>query len=62
MQAPATEDGTEVVSRRISFVLETVFGGLTTMVSGQLSHSDTAYTNLPLGAHTDLSYYTLPAG
>ena len=51
-----------MVARRISFILETVYGGLNTMVSGEWSHSDTAYGKLPLGAHTDTTYYTLPAG
>ena len=51
-----------MVARRISFVQETVYGRMSTMVSGELDHSDTAYTSLPLGAHNDLTYFALPAG
>ncbi|KAL8595957.1 hypothetical protein ACOMHN_018269 [Nucella lapillus] len=60
--APATAEGTELVTGRISFVQETVYGRVSTMVSGEMTHSDTAYTALALGAHTDLSYFTVPAG
>ena len=61
-QAPATEEGTEAVTNRISFPLETVYGKTSVMVSGEMAHSDTAYTSLPLGAHNDTTCYTLPAG
>lgn len=60
--APGTVAGTQAVAERISFVLETVFGRFSLMTSGMMSHSDTAYTNQALNAHTDTTYYTQPAG
>ncbi|KAK7090881.1 trimethyllysine dioxygenase, mitochondrial-like [Littorina saxatilis] len=60
--APATEEGTLSVTDRISFPLETVYGRSSVMVSGEMEHSDTAYTSMPLGPHIDTTYCTLPAG
>jgi trimethyllysine dioxygenase len=58
---PATPEDTERLIRRIAFIRETHYGGFWDFTS-DLSHGDTAYTNLPLGAHTDTTYFTDPAG
>lgn len=60
--APPTSEGTQMVTGRISFPLETVYGRVDVMVSGELAHSDTAYTSKALGAHTDTTYLAVPAG
>ncbi|XP_076454276.1 trimethyllysine dioxygenase, mitochondrial-like [Babylonia areolata] len=60
--APASVEGTELVTGRISFPLQTVYGSVSTMVSNELSHSDTAYTSVALGAHNDTTYFSVPAG
>lgn len=58
---PATPEETEKLIRRIAFIRETHYGGFWDFTS-DLSHGDTAYTNLALGAHTDTTYFTDPAG
>jgi trimethyllysine dioxygenase len=58
---PATPEDTEQLIRRIAFIRETHYGGFWDFTS-DLSHGDTAYTNLSLGAHTDTTYFTDPAG
>lgn len=58
---PATPEDTERLVRRIAFIRETHYGGFWDFTS-DLSHGDTAYTNLRLGAHTDTTYFTDPAG
>ena len=58
---PATPEDTEALVRRIAFIRETHYGGFWDFTS-DLSHGDTAYTNLALGAHTDTTYFTDPAG
>lgn len=58
---PATPEATEELVRRIAFIRETHYGGFWDFTS-DLSHGDTAYTDLALGAHTDTTYFTDPAG
>jgi trimethyllysine dioxygenase len=58
---PATPEDTEALIRKIAFIRETHYGGFWDFTS-DLSHGDTAYTNLALGAHTDTTYFTDPAG
>lgn len=58
---PATPEETEALVRKIAFIRETHYGGFWDFTS-DLSHGDTAYTNLALGAHTDTTYFTDPAG
>lgn len=58
---PATPEDTEQLIKKIAFIRETHYGGFWDFTS-DLSHGDTAYTNLALGAHTDTTYFTDPAG
>lgn len=58
---PATPTDTETLVRRIAFIRETHYGGFWDFTS-DLSHGDTAYTDLALQAHTDTTYFTDPAG
>ncbi|KAG8864920.1 hypothetical protein FRB96_003507 [Tulasnella sp. 330] len=58
---PPTPEDTERLCKRIAFIRETQYGGFWDFTS-DLSHGDTAYTNLALKAHTDNTYYTDPAG
>ncbi|XP_046577480.1 trimethyllysine dioxygenase, mitochondrial-like [Haliotis rubra] len=52
---------TQETVERITFLQESVFGRMWSFTS-DLQRSDTAYTNLFLGAHTDTTYLNLPAG
>lgn len=58
---PATPEATESLIERIAFIRPTHYGGFWDFTS-DLSHGDTAYTDLALGAHTDTTYFTDPAG
>ncbi|KAG9027363.1 hypothetical protein FRB95_007824 [Tulasnella sp. JGI-2019a] len=58
---PTNPESTEALCRRIAFIRETQYGGFWDFTS-DLSHGDTAYTNIALKAHTDNTYYTDPAG
>ncbi|KAG0361424.1 hypothetical protein BGZ54_009103 [Gamsiella multidivaricata] len=58
---PVTTDATEALAKRIAFIRETHYGGFWDFTS-DLGHGDTAYTDIPLGAHTDTTYFTDPAG
>lgn len=58
---PADIENTEKLARRIAFIRETHYGGFWDF-SADMSHSDTAYTNLAIGAHTDSTYFTDPVG
>jgi len=58
---PASIETTQAVVERLTFVLETLFGGMWQFTS-DASRSDTAYSVLGLGAHTDNTYMDLPAG
>ncbi|CAK7219169.1 hypothetical protein SEUCBS140593_003800 [Sporothrix eucalyptigena] len=52
---------TERLLERIAFIRVTHYGGFYDFVP-DLAMADTAYTNLPLPAHTDTTYFTEPAG
>lgn len=54
-------DATQGLVERISYVRPTHYGGFWDFTSG-LSRKDTAYTDLPLGVHTDTTYFTDSAG
>ncbi|KAJ1560278.1 hypothetical protein HK405_007646, partial [Cladochytrium tenue] len=58
---PATPEDTERVARRISFIRESHYGTFWDF-SADNAHGDTAYTNIPLPAHTDTTYFTDPVG
>lgn len=60
-QAPATPEGTRLASERVAPIQESMYGGLWT-VSPAMGNNDTAYTHESLGAHTDNTYLTAPAG
>ncbi|KAH9823382.1 hypothetical protein DFH28DRAFT_357644 [Melampsora americana] len=52
---------TEKLLCRIAFIRETHYGAFWDFTA-DMEHGDTAYTNLPLGAHTDTTYFSDPAG
>jgi trimethyllysine dioxygenase len=52
---PATMEGTGALLRRVSYVRETIFGGLW-QFEDDMAKADTAYTNLELRGHTDGTY------
>ncbi|CAG8725171.1 23868_t:CDS:2 [Dentiscutata erythropus] len=52
---------TEELARQICFIRETHYGSFWDF-RADLEHGDTAYTNLPLRAHTDNTYFTDPSG
>ncbi|KAH9490705.1 hypothetical protein Btru_032832 [Bulinus truncatus] len=58
---PVSQEATQTVAERISFILKTVFGEMWAFTA-DASRSDTAYTTQNLGAHTDNSYLSVPAG
>ncbi|KAF9426260.1 hypothetical protein BGZ94_006763 [Podila epigama] len=58
---PVTTEATEKLAKRIAFIRESHYGGFWDFTS-DLGHGDTAYTDLALGAHTDTTYFTDPAG
>lgn len=58
---PENPEETEALVRRIAFIRETHYGGFWDFTS-DLAHGDTAYTDIALGAHTDTTYFTDPAG
>ncbi|ESO92851.1 hypothetical protein LOTGIDRAFT_216511 [Lottia gigantea] len=58
---PLSKQDTKNVAERICFILDTVFGKLWSFTSDG-ERADTAYTNDGIGAHTDTSYFTNPAG
>lgn len=58
---PPTPEATEKLVERIGFIRETQYGRFWDFTS-DLAKGDTAYTTLALGAHTDNTYYTDPAG
>ena len=60
-KAPASIEGTQEVVERLTFVLETLFGRMWSFTS-DASRSDTAYSTLKLGAHTDATFMDYPAG
>ncbi|KAL1610439.1 hypothetical protein SLS60_002107 [Paraconiothyrium brasiliense] len=56
-----TPEATEALLKRIAFIRETHYGGFYDFTA-DLAKADTAYTNIALGAHTDNTYFTDPAG
>lgn len=54
-------EATQKLLERIAFIRETHYGGFYDFIP-DLAMADTAYTNLALGAHTDTTYFTDPAG
>jgi trimethyllysine dioxygenase len=58
---PPTAEATEQLLRRIAFIRNTHYGGFWEF-KPDLSSSDTAYTQLGIGAHTDNTYFSDPAG
>ncbi|KAI9278029.1 trimethyllysine dioxygenase [Sporodiniella umbellata] len=59
---PSTAEATEALARRLCFIRETHYASGLWSFTADLAHADTAYTNLALGAHTDNTYFTEPAG
>ncbi|KAI1490366.1 hypothetical protein F5X96DRAFT_669818 [Biscogniauxia mediterranea] len=57
----ATAEPTQRLLEKIAFIRQTHYGGFYDFIP-DLSLADTAYTNLPLSAHTDTTYFTDPAG
>lgn len=54
---PPTPEATEALVRRIAFIRETHYGGFWDFTA-DLSHGDLAYSDLPLLAHTDTTYFS----
>ncbi|CAO3668572.1 unnamed protein product [Rhizopus stolonifer] len=59
---PTTPEATESLARRLCFIRQTHYAQGLWSFTADLAHADTAYTNLALGAHTDNTYFTEPAG
>ncbi|KAK1833334.1 trimethyllysine dioxygenase [Podospora conica] len=57
----ATPAPTQHLLERIAFIRHTHYGGFYDFTA-DLAMADTAYTNLALGAHTDTTYFSDPAG
>lgn len=58
---PISPKKTKKLLERIAFIRTTHYGGFYDFTS-DLTMKDTAYTSLALGAHTDNTYFTDPAG
>jgi trimethyllysine dioxygenase len=58
---PTTPEATEKMMQRIAFIRHTHYGGFYDFTS-DLAKGDTAYTQLGIGAHTDTTYFSDPAG
>jgi trimethyllysine dioxygenase len=58
---PTTPDATEQLLLRIAFIRPTHYGGFYDFTA-DLAAGDTAYTQLGIGAHTDNTYFSEPAG
>ena len=58
---PATPEATKDLIEHLAYIMPSHYGGFWDFTS-DLSHSDTAYTTLPLPAHTDTTYYSQSAG
>ena len=58
---PPTPEATKELLKKIAFIRETHYGAFWDFTA-DMEHGDTAYTNLPLGAHTDTTYFSDPAG
>jgi trimethyllysine dioxygenase len=60
-KCPVTPEATEKIMERIAFIRPTHYGGFYDFTS-DLAKGDTAYTQLGIGAHTDNTYFSDPAG
>jgi trimethyllysine dioxygenase len=58
---PVTPEATQALIERIAFIRPTHYGGFWDFTA-DLTHKDTAYTTLSLGAHTDTTYFSEPCG
>lgn len=58
---PPNPEDTEKLLRRIAFIRETHYGAFWDFTA-DMKHGDTAYTSIALGAHTDTTYFSDPAG
>ncbi|KAL8934673.1 MAG: hypothetical protein Q9216_005784 [Gyalolechia sp. 2 TL-2023] len=58
---PVSGEATKELIERISFIRHTHYGGFWQFTS-DLASKDSAYTSLALGAHTDTTYFSDPAG
>jgi trimethyllysine dioxygenase len=58
---PKTPEATQTLLERIAFIRHTHYGGFYDFTA-DLSKGDTAYTQLGIGAHTDNTYFSEPAG
>ncbi|KAK4701775.1 cytochrome c oxidase subunit 5b, partial [Phenoliferia sp. Uapishka_3] len=58
---PGTPEATEALVRRIAFIRETHYGAFWDFTA-DLQHGDLAYSDLPLNAHTDTTYFSDPCG
>lgn len=58
---PVTPEATKDLIEHLAYIMPSHYGGFWDFTS-DLSHSDTAYTPLPLAAHTDTTYYSQTAG
>ncbi|RPB11561.1 Trimethyllysine dioxygenase [Morchella conica CCBAS932] len=58
---PVNPDATKALIERIAHIQHTHYGGFWSFTS-DLASKDTAYTSLPLSAHTDTTYFSSPAG
>ena len=58
---PPTPEATQKLAERISFIRETHYGTFWDL-HANWQKNDTAYSTVPLGAHTDTTYFTDPIG
>lgn len=58
---PITPEATKALIEQLAYIMPSHYGGFWDFTS-DLEHSDTAYTPLPLPAHTDTTYYGQSAG
>ncbi|XP_020499005.2 trimethyllysine dioxygenase, mitochondrial [Labrus bergylta] len=58
---PPTVEATEAVTKRVSIIRETTYGGMWSFTA-DFSRGDTAYSTLALDRHTDTSYFHEPCG
>ncbi|KAG6902268.1 hypothetical protein C0995_002419 [Termitomyces sp. Mi166 len=58
---PTTPEATQKLVERIGFIRQTHYGGFWDFTA-DLAMGDLAYTNVPLAAHTDTTYFTDPCG
>ncbi|GAB0095588.1 gamma-butyrobetaine dioxygenase [Sergentomyia squamirostris] len=61
-KVPPNLSCTELAIKRLFPIQKTFFGEMWSFQSGVMKESDTAYTHEALGAHTDNTYFSDPAG